>query len=50
LTLSALKNSGWADAIAPETELEVQVREPATVIGSPCAPDSSLVRWRRGQP
>jgi len=30
VTLSALKNSGWADAIAPETELEVQVREPAT--------------------
>jgi hypothetical protein len=28
--VSALKNSGWADAIAPGTELEVQVREPAT--------------------
>jgi hypothetical protein len=28
--ISALKNSGWADAIAPGTELEVQVREPAT--------------------
>jgi hypothetical protein len=28
--VSALKNSGWADAIAPETELEVQVRGPAT--------------------
>ena len=25
-----LKHSGWADAIAPGTELEVQVREPAT--------------------
>jgi hypothetical protein len=30
LTFSALKNSGWADAIAPATALEVQVREPAT--------------------
>ena len=27
---SALKNSGWTDAIAPGTELEMQVREPAT--------------------
>jgi hypothetical protein len=27
---SALKNSGWVDAIAPGTELEIQVREPAT--------------------
>jgi len=30
LGVSALKNSGWIDAIAPGTELEVQVREPAT--------------------
>lgn len=30
LGVSALKNSGWADAIAPGTELEVQVRAPAT--------------------
>ena len=30
LGASALKNSGWADAIAPGTELDVQVREPAT--------------------
>ena len=30
LGVSALKNSGWADAIAPGTEFEVQVREPAT--------------------
>ncbi len=30
LGISALKNSGWADAIAPGTELDVQVREPAT--------------------
>jgi len=28
--VSALRNSGWADAIAPGTELEIQVREPAT--------------------
>jgi hypothetical protein len=37
LGVSALKNSGWADAIAPGTELEVQVREPPLVIGSPCS-------------
>ena len=30
LGVSALKNSGWADAIAPGTELEIQVREPPT--------------------
>jgi hypothetical protein len=30
LGVSALKNTGWADAIAPGAELEVQVREPAT--------------------
>jgi hypothetical protein len=30
LGVSALKNSGWVDAIARGTELEIQVREPAT--------------------
>jgi hypothetical protein len=30
LGVSALKNSGWVDAIAPGTELEIEVREPAT--------------------
>ena len=30
LGVSALKNSGWTDVIAPGTELEIQVREPAT--------------------
>jgi hypothetical protein len=30
LGVSALKGDGWADAIAPGTELEIQVREPAT--------------------
>ena len=30
LGVSALKNSGWIDAIALGTELEIQVREPAT--------------------
>src|SRR5579863_9862144 len=30
LGVSALKRDGWADAIAPGTELEVQVRDPAT--------------------
>jgi hypothetical protein len=28
--VSALKNSGWTEPIAPGTEFEVQVREPAT--------------------
>jgi len=28
--MSALRNSVWADAIALGTELEIQVREPAT--------------------
>ena len=30
LGVSALRKNGWSDAIAPGTELEVQVREPAT--------------------
>ena len=30
LGASALKSDGWADAIAPGTELDIQVREPAT--------------------
>jgi hypothetical protein len=30
LGVSALKSDGWADAIAPGTVLEIQVREPAT--------------------
>ena len=29
LGVSALKKSGWADGVAPGTELEIQVREPA---------------------
>jgi len=30
LGIAALKNSGWTDVIAPGTQLEIQVREPAT--------------------
>jgi hypothetical protein len=30
LGVSALRESGWADVVAPGTELEVQVREPPT--------------------
>jgi hypothetical protein len=30
LGVSALRESGWTDAIAPGTALEIQVREPAT--------------------
>jgi hypothetical protein len=50
LGASALKSDGWADAIAPGSELEVQVREPANVSSAHGAADSSLVRWRCSQP
>jgi len=50
LGVSALKSDGWADAIAPGTELEIQGREPATCHRLTGAADSSLVRWRCGQP
>jgi len=30
LGVSALKGSGWAESMAPGTELEIQVREPPT--------------------
>ena len=30
LGVPALKGDGWADVIVPGTELEIQVREPAT--------------------
>src|SRR3954454_19336068 len=30
LAVAALKRGGWAEVVAPGTELEVQVREPAT--------------------
>jgi hypothetical protein len=30
LGVSTLRESGWADAVALETELEIQVREPPT--------------------
>src|SRR5436189_244106 len=30
LGVSALRKSGWADAIVPGTALEIEVREPAT--------------------
>jgi hypothetical protein len=58
LAFSALKNSGWADAVAPGTELEVQVRERATCHrlivqqtprwcdGVALSPDGSLKRMR----
>ena len=35
LGVPALKSDGWADVIAPGTELEIQVREPATCHRSP---------------
>jgi hypothetical protein len=42
LGVSALRNSGWADAIAPGTELEIQVREPAHLSSPDRPPDSTL--------
>ena len=45
LGVSALKSDGWADAIAPGTELDVQVREPGYLSSAHGAADSSLVRW-----
>jgi hypothetical protein len=30
LGVAALRKSGWADGVAPGTELEIQVREPPT--------------------
>jgi hypothetical protein len=50
LGVSALKSDGWADAIAPGTELDVQVREPGYLSSAHGAADSSLVRWRCSQP
>jgi hypothetical protein len=47
LGVSALKNSGWVDAIAPGTELEVQVREPATCHRLTV---HQIRRWCDGQP
>jgi hypothetical protein len=35
LGVSTLKISGWADAIAPGTELEIQVRDRQPLIASP---------------
>ena len=61
LGVSALKNSGWADAIAPGTELEIQVRELATAHritaqqihwwcdGIPVSPDETLKKRRLKQ-
>jgi hypothetical protein len=43
LAVSALKNSAWVDAIAPGTELEIQVREPAT-----CHRLQQIHRWCDG--
>ena len=37
LGISALKNAGWADAIAQGTELEVQGASRPPVIASPCS-------------
>jgi hypothetical protein len=45
LGVSALKNSGWVDAIAPGTELEIEVREPATC---PRLTVQQIRRWCEG--
>src|SRR5439155_11989308 len=48
LGVSALKDDGWADVIAPGTEFEVQVARANHLSSAHGAADSSLVRWRRG--
>ena len=45
LGVAALRDAGWADAIAPGTQLEVQVRAPAT---SHCVTLAQLRRWCEG--
>jgi hypothetical protein len=47
LGVSTLRNGGWVAAIAPGTELEVQVREPATCHRLTV---QQIRRWHRGQP
>jgi len=42
LGLSLLRQSGWADQIAPGTQLEVEVRPPAT---THCVTVVQLRRW-----
>jgi hypothetical protein len=45
LGVSALKSDGWADASAPGTELETQLREPATCHRVPV---QQIRRWCEG--
>jgi hypothetical protein len=45
LGVSALKKSGWADVVAPGTELEIQVREPPTCH---CITVQQIHRWCDG--
>jgi hypothetical protein len=42
LGVSLLRNEGWADQIAPGTQLEIQVRQPAT---THCVSVAQLRRW-----
>jgi len=52
LGLSALRKSGWADAVALGTELEIHVREPPTASrcdGIAASPDETLKKRRLKQ-
>ena len=48
--VSALRKSGWADAVALGTELGDSSQRTAHVSPHHGAPDSSVVRWDCGQP
>ena len=50
LGVSALRKSGWTDAIAPGTELEIQVRNRLPLIGSPSGGFNAGVMASRSVP
>jgi hypothetical protein len=45
LAIALLRKDGWAEQIAPGTQLEIQVREPAT---THCVTITQLRRWVEG--
>jgi hypothetical protein len=45
LAIALLRKNGWAEQIAPGTQLEIQVREPAT---THCVTITQLRRWVEG--
>jgi len=45
LAVSLLRKDGWAEQIAPGTQMQIEVREPAT---THCVTVSQLRRWVEG--